>query len=61
MLNTILRENKVPADTYAPWRKEIQEKTQEFPMWYPEREDVIIPQWAIKVQLDARDTRSECY
>lgn len=34
---------------YAEWRQEIEDKKKEFPMRYPVREDVIVPQHAIEV------------
>ena len=49
ILNAMLAENPIPQAQFADWRKDVRDKTVEFPMWYPERDDVIIPQWAIRV------------
>lgn len=48
-LNRILEQQPVPEGQYSTWIDSIEEIKQKFPMWYPEKDDVIIPQWAIKV------------
>ena len=49
-LNRMLAEDAVPAEQYADWRQAVTDKATEFPMWFPQRTDVIIPQWAVKVR-----------
>ena len=49
LLNERLREEQEPAARYEEWRAVVAAKEAEFPMWYPKRDDVIIPQWAIEV------------
>ena len=49
-LNRMLAEDAVPAEQYADWRQAVTDKAAEFPMWFPQRSDVIIPQWAVKVR-----------
>jgi acetolactate synthase-1/2/3 large subunit len=49
ILNRMLAETPLAPEQYAAWRSEVQSKQEEFPMWFPERSDVIIPQWAVKV------------
>lgn len=49
MLNKML--DSVPSlkEQYGPWRDELAAKRKEFPMRFPERDDVIVPQHAIQV------------
>ena len=49
LLNKELQKEEDPAARYSEWRESIENKRSEFPMWFPERDDVIIPQWAVKV------------
>jgi acetolactate synthase-1/2/3 large subunit len=49
LLNERLREEQDPAARYEEWRGVVAAKAAEYPMWYPKRDDVIIPQWAIEV------------
>lgn len=55
----MLAENPVPQAQYAEWRQDVREKAVEFPMWYPERDDVIIPQWAIKVSQALKSPKAQ--
>ena len=48
-LNKLLEEKPVPEGQYAAWRSELKEQEAKFPLAYPQRDDVIVPQWAIKV------------
>lgn len=48
LLNALLEESPL-GDQYAEWRAEIDETRNKFPMMYPKRDDVIMPQWAIQV------------
>ncbi len=50
-INKLLEQNPVPEGQYSTWVESIHEVREKFPMWYPEKDDVIIPQWAIQVQL----------
>lgn len=50
ILNSVLAEEAIPPEQYAEWRHSVREKMGHFPMWYPERQDVIIPQWAVQVR-----------
>lgn len=36
---------------FAPWVEEVNAMNREFPLTYPRRDDVIMPQWAIEVNL----------
>jgi hypothetical protein len=60
LLNERLREEEDPASRYEEWRKVVAAKATEFPMWYPQRDDVIIPQWAIEVPTPL-PTHPPCY
>ncbi|KAK9840745.1 hypothetical protein WJX81_001848 [Elliptochloris bilobata] len=48
-LNRLLDEKPVPEGRYAAWRAELKEQEAKFPLAFPQRDDVIVPQWAIKV------------
>nr|AFK80029.1 acetohydroxyacid synthase [Lobosphaera incisa] len=48
-LNELLRRDPLPEGAFADWRAAIEAKKQEFPMTFPERDDVIIPQRAIQM------------
>lgn len=48
-LNRLLEEKPVPEGQYASWRAELKEQEAKFPLAFPQRDDVIVPQWAIKV------------
>lgn len=50
-LNRLLDEKPVPEGRYADWRAELKEQEAKFPLAFPQRDDVIVPQWAIKVRL----------
>lgn len=50
-LNRLLDEKAVPEGRYADWRAELKEQEAKFPLAFPQRDDVIVPQWAIKVRL----------
>eukprot|EP01024_Parvocaulis_polyphysoides_P008018 TRINITY_DN12359_c0_g3_i1.p1 TRINITY_DN12359_c0_g3~~TRINITY_DN12359_c0_g3_i1.p1 ORF type:complete len:700 (+),score=117.34 TRINITY_DN12359_c0_g3_i1:135-2102(+) len=49
IINTLLEDDPVDKSQYADWVADINAKRTEFPMGYPDRDDVIIPQWAIHV------------
>eukprot|EP00192_Tetraselmis_astigmatica_P009042 CAMPEP_0117661384 /NCGR_PEP_ID=MMETSP0804-20121206/7508_1 /TAXON_ID=1074897 /ORGANISM="Tetraselmis astigmatica, Strain CCMP880" /LENGTH=677 /DNA_ID=CAMNT_0005468247 /DNA_START=151 /DNA_END=2185 /DNA_ORIENTATION=+ len=49
MLNSIATDNPLPGTKFGGWVAEMDAKREEFPMAYPDRGDVIVPQWAIKV------------
>jgi hypothetical protein len=49
LLNKLLEQEPINPTQYEAWRQELDSKKQEFPMRYPERDDVIIPQHAVKV------------
>lgn len=48
-INKLLEQYPVPEGQYSTWVESINEVREKFPMWYPEKDDVIIPQWAIQV------------
>lgn len=48
-INKLLEQHPVPEGQYSTWIDSINEVREKFPMWYPEKDDVIIPQWAIQV------------
>ena len=47
-LNKILGATPLPPDAFAPWVKEINDIREKYPDMYPQRDDVIMPQWAIQ-------------
>ncbi|DBA69448.1 hypothetical protein WJX79_010912 [Trebouxia sp. C0005] len=47
-INKLLEQYPVPEGQYSTWVESINEVREKFPMWYPEKDDVIIPQWAIQ-------------
>jgi len=49
-LNRLLDERPLPEGQYAAWRDELKEQEAQFPLAFPLRDDVIVPQWAIKVR-----------
>ena len=49
VLNAMLDADPVDPQQFEEWRAELERKREQFPMSYPQREDVIVPQWAIKV------------
>lgn len=48
-INRILEAEPISKDHFASWRKDVDTKKTEFPMQYPQRPDVIVPQYAIQV------------
>jgi hypothetical protein len=50
-LNSQLQQRPVDKERFAPWVKELSSINLEFPLTYPKRDDVIMPQWAIEVSL----------
>jgi acetolactate synthase I/II/III large subunit len=48
LLNTLLDDAPVDPQKFASWRDYLDGHRQKFPMRYPQRDDVIIPQWAIQ-------------
>lgn len=49
-LNKQLKARPVAEDQFAEWRQEVDETSKTFPLAYPKRTDVIMPQWAIEVR-----------
>ncbi|KAL3136694.1 hypothetical protein ABBQ38_005929 [Trebouxia sp. C0009 RCD-2024] len=47
-INKLLEQHPVPEGQYTTWIDSVNEVREKFPMWYPEKDDVIIPQWAIQ-------------
>lgn len=52
ILNKLLEADPVDKGHFAAWRAELDAKRAEFPMRYPQRDDVIVPQHAIQVLCD---------
>lgn len=50
LLNQDLQKEEDPAARYEEWRETVAAKMTEFPMWFPQRDDVIIPQFAVKAR-----------
>ncbi|BDA51064.1 Acetolactate synthase 1, chloroplastic [Coccomyxa sp. Obi] len=48
-LNNQLKARPVAEDKFAEWRQDLQKTNKAFPLAYPKRTDVIMPQWAIEV------------
>ena len=53
-INSLLAQQPLPAGHFDTWLSSIMEIKERFPMWYPKREDVIVPQWAIEVRCLGR-------
>ena len=53
VLNAMLEDAPIDAARFAPWREYLQSHKAQFPMRFPKRDDVIIPQWAIQVRPPA--------
>lgn len=49
ILNQILDAEPVDPERFAPWRDELKDQKEKFPLQYPIRDDAIVPQWAIRV------------
>eukprot|EP01025_Chloroclados_australasicus_P035068 TRINITY_DN3580_c0_g1_i1.p1 TRINITY_DN3580_c0_g1~~TRINITY_DN3580_c0_g1_i1.p1 ORF type:complete len:563 (-),score=83.17 TRINITY_DN3580_c0_g1_i1:1528-3216(-) len=49
IINTLLEDDPIDKSQYADWIADVNTKRNEYPMAYPQRDDVIIPQWAIQV------------
>ena len=49
-LNNQLKARPVAEDKFAEWRQDVQKTNEAFPLAYPKRTDVIMPQWAIEVR-----------
>jgi acetolactate synthase-1/2/3 large subunit len=50
LLNRLLEQEPIDTGLYEAWRQDLDTKKVEFPMRYPERDDVIIPQHAVEVR-----------
>lgn len=48
-INRLLEAEPALPELFAAWRKEVHDKKAEYPMQFPQREDVIVPQYAIQV------------
>lgn len=55
VLNAMLEDDPVDPAQFAEWRAYLDEQREAFPMRYPERDDVIIPQWAIQQLWEETD------
>ncbi|CAG9460680.1 unnamed protein product [Pedinophyceae sp. YPF-701] len=49
MLNGMLDESPLPEGQLKEWQADVQKVKTEYPMAYPDREDLIVPQWAVEV------------
>ena len=49
LLNKALTARPLPEGKYSAWVDKVYEVRKEFPLSYPHRDDVIMPQWAIEV------------
>ena len=50
-MNRQLEERPVIKEQFNDWVAEVDNMGKEFPLIFPDRDDVIMPQWAIKVRL----------
>ena len=50
-MNRQLEERPVIKEQFDEWVAEVNNMGKEFPLMFPDRDDVIMPQWAIKVRL----------
>ena len=48
-INRLLEAEPIPKDHFASWRQDVDSKKKEYPMQFPQRPDVIVPQYAIQV------------
>lgn len=53
ILNSFAADDPLPETAFAGWVAEMDAKRKEFPMRYPDRGDVIVPQWAVQVSPPA--------
>lgn len=51
-LNQLLEAEPLPSERFSAWRAELAAKRSEFPMRYPQRDDAIVPQYAIQVSIN---------
>jgi hypothetical protein len=49
-LNAQLEQRPLPAGRFGAWVDELAGVNKQFPLSYPAREDVIMPQWAIQAR-----------
>lgn len=49
LLNMSLTENPINKTKFAGWQQDLQSQKEAFPLDVQKRDDVIMPQWAIKV------------
>ena len=54
IINTMLEDEPIDPSQFAEWRANLEDRRSGFPMRYPKRDDVIIPQWAIEVSSPVR-------
>ncbi|KAK9799788.1 hypothetical protein WJX73_007892 [Symbiochloris irregularis] len=57
VLNKLLEQDPLPEGKLAGWQQQLKDKAQEFPSWFPVRDDVIVPQSA--VQAIYEETKGE--
>lgn len=50
VLNKLLEQDPLPEGKLAKWHQALKDKAQEFPSWFPVRDDVIVPQSAVQVR-----------
>lgn len=53
-LNRQLEERPIVAGQFDEWVEEVHDMGKEFPLIFPDRDNVIMPQWAIKVRPVAK-------
>lgn len=58
MLNSMGADDPISETQFAPWVTEMDAKRHEFPMKYPDRGDVIVPQWAVQVLQEETDGKA---
>lgn len=49
-LNVQLEARPLPEAKFGAWVAEVNGVNEQFPLSYPQRDDVIMPQWAIQVR-----------
>ena len=50
-LNRQLEERPIIEEQFREWVEEVHKMGTEFPLMFPDRDDVIMPQWAVKVGM----------
>jgi len=53
LLNDMEAADPIPAGHFGTWRADVSQVKKDYPMEYPDRDDLITPQWAVETLSDA--------